>query len=290
MRSPFSGVFSGVAVDPVEKKPLYHWRPGSLILSLGGIGCNLKCPFCQNHQISQISDGHYDGRLLALSPPDIENLAIEAGVSAVAFTYNEPLVHMEYLIKACGYLKARGLATVLVTNGIVNLPPLYELKGLIDGANVDVKAFSKEGYDRIGGDMSSVVKSVEALISMGVHVEITHLLVPGLSNHVEFEKMVRWITNLSRLIPLHISAYHPAYLMKTKPIPVTEIDRFVELAREHLFNVYVGNIPERALNVTKCPNCGEDIVVRMSYNVIANYLDTLGNCGFCGSKVGIVFP
>ncbi|MCX7828310.1 MAG: AmmeMemoRadiSam system radical SAM enzyme [Thermanaerothrix sp.] len=288
LRSPFSGRFSGVAVDPVEKKPLYHWRPGSSILSLGGIGCNLRCPFCQNHHISQIRDGHYEGKLLTLSPPDIEDLANRLGVSAVAFTYNEPLVYMEYIIEASCYLKPRGLGIVLVTNGTVNLTPLYELRGLVDGANVDVKAFSREKYDYLGGDMDSVVRSVEALIAMGVHVEITHLLVPGLSDPGEFTEMVHWIASLSRAIPFHVSAYHPSYLMQTRPIPIKDVDHFAEIARERLLNVYVGNIPERARNVTKCPNCGEDIIVRMGYNIVANYLDALGNCRFCGSNGGVV--
>jgi pyruvate formate lyase activating enzyme len=276
-----------VAVDPVEKKPLYHWRPGSGILSLGGVGCNLRCPFCQNHPISQVQGGCFPGELTLLSPEQVADLAESNGLRAVAFTYNEPLIHMEYLLEASRVLKARGLGVVLVTNGTVSPDPLAELMGLVDAANVDVKAFSQRGYQSIGGDLQSVLRTVESLFHGGVHVEVTHLVVPNLSVEEEFVQMVRWLRDLSPLIPLHISAYHPAFKAKEPPFPVEHLDRLMELAREMLAYVYVGNVPWRGRNITKCPNCGEDMIVRLGYNMVASYLDVSGNCGSCGFPMGV---
>ena len=280
--SPFLGRFPALAVDPVEKKPLYHWRPGSRILSLGGQGCNLGCFFCQNHHLS-----HPEEPLEApfLAPEDLARKA--EGTGAVAFTYNEPLVHPEYLREAGPVLRSRGIRVVWVTNGTIEPAPLEELLEGVDGANVDLKVFSEEGYRSLGGDLASVLRTLGRLHEAKVHLEVTHLVVPGFNDDpVVFAELVEWLAGLSCRIPLHLSRYVPRWRATAPPTDPHLLEAWAQIARRRLRHVYLGNLG--GPSSTRCEHCGRDILVRSEYNTFQRYIDASGNCGFCGGSNGIV--
>ena len=244
--SPYLGNFTSIAVDPIEKKPIYHWRPGSRILSLGSLGCTMRCPFCQNHTIAQ------PGRSRGENPPrtttvSIEELAArtrELGLDSVAYTYNEPVLQAEYILAAAPLLREAGIATVLVSNGMFSTPLLGDLTPAVDAANIDVKCFNSGTYARLGGSLDAVLRTVPGLLSAGVHVEVTTLVVPGISDSPEeFAREVDWLAGLSPDIPLHISRYHPAHNFTAPPTDLALLRRFAAIAGEKLAHVHIGNVP-----------------------------------------------
>ena len=238
--SPYLGKFSSVAIDPIEKKPLRRWRPGTAIYSLGSVGCNATCPFCQNHAIA-----HPDGNvpLKSIPPEDLLTRVRSAGVEAVAYTYNEPTLQAEYILAAAPLLRESGIATVMVTNGLFGEEPREALGTWVDAMNVDVKTFDENAYRRLGGDLAVVRSNVETLVSRGVHVEITNLIVPGVSDkRDDFAALVDWLAGLSREIPLHISRYFPAYKYSAPPTSTTLLRDFERYARDRLDYVYLGNV------------------------------------------------
>ena len=239
--SPYLGRFSSCAVDPVEKKPFYHWRPGTLIFSLGSLGCNMKCPFCQNHAIAQPSGG---GIPLAEIPPDeLVRQVLSRKLSAVAYTYNEPTLQAEYILEAAPLLKNAGIASALVTNGMFSREALSDITPWIDAANVDVKTFDAEKYTVMGGSLGVVRENVEYMVRSGVHVELTNLIVPGISDSPDgFERMVDWIAGISPDIPLHISRYFPAHRYSAPPADIGLMRRFESSARRKLKRVHLGNV------------------------------------------------
>ncbi len=243
------GILTGIALDPIEKKPLYLFYPGSYILSLGSFGCNLKCSFCQNHEISQADESikvYLDKR----SPEEIADLAIELSHETVkknigiAYTYNEPLIGWEYVLDTSVLIRKAGLKNVLVTNGCVNMEILEKLLPYIDAMNVDLKCFHEEGYRELGGDLSAVMSFIEkAAKTPECHVEITSLIVPGLNDKEEdMEKESKWIAELSPDIPLHITRYFPNYRMRTPATELSVLRRLKEIADQDLRYVYLGNV------------------------------------------------
>lgn len=240
--SPFLGRFISGAVDPVEKKPLYHWRPGSLIFSLGGLGCTMRCPFCQNHSIAQ-------PRSLAAPPAElpVEALLDEVRslkLSAVAYTYNEPTLQAEYILAAAPVLRGAGVATVMVTNGLFSDSPAEELTPWLEAANIDVKTFNSEAYAAMGGSLEAVKNNVARLVRAGVHVELTTLVVPGLSDDQdEFVTLTDWIAGLSPQIPFHISRYFPAHKYAAPPTDPDLLRRLRGIAEARLDHVHLGNMP-----------------------------------------------
>ncbi len=233
------GQVTALALDPIEKKPLRRFYPGRMILSVGSYGCNLRCPFCQNHDISM---KRADSRELA--PDELAALAAEAageGNIGVAYTYNEPLIGYEYVLDCAKQVRARGLKNVLVTNGTINSEPLAELLPWIDAMNIDLKCFSDEGYRQLGGLLKPVKETVRAAVSH-CHVEVTTLIVPGISD-IESELMVlaAWLASVDENIPLHISRYTPRYLYAKPSTDVAEVYRLADLARRHLRHVFTGN-------------------------------------------------
>lgn len=238
--SPYLGKFSSAAIDPIEKKPLRRWRPGSAIYSLGSVGCNAYCPFCQNHAIA-----HPDGKvpLKTISPEELLSRARSAGVEAVAYTYNEPALQAEYILAAAPLLREHGVATVMVTNGLFSGEAREAFGMWVDAMNIDVKTFDEATYRGIGGDLSVVRSNVEALVSRGVHVEITNLIVPGVSDaRDDFAALVDWLAGLSREIPLHISRYFPAYKYTAPPTSTALLQQFERYAQGRLEHVYLGNV------------------------------------------------
>ena len=240
LRSPNLNAFSSMAIDPIEKKPLARWRPGTQILSLGGIGCNMDCPFCQN---SSIAHPTAPVTLTRLFPEDILAIAQQHEVQAVAYTYNEPLLQAEFILHAAPVLTEANVATVLVTNGMVSPQPLEELLPHIAAANVDVKCFDPQKYAAMGGSLKTVQATVERMVRGGVHVELTHLVVPKISDDENaFLEMLEWISQLSPEIPLHITRYHPCYRYNEPQTKRSLLDEFGRLARTKLHHVYLGNV------------------------------------------------
>lgn len=243
------GRITSLALDPIEKKPLNCFYPGTRILSLGSYGCNLSCRFCQNHEIAQAGPGSVPYR--EISPRELVSLAVSAksyGNIGAAFTYNEPMISWEYIRDCSLLLHEEGLKSVLVTNGSAEVQVLRELDGLIDAMNIDLKAFSPETYRTfLGGDMDTV----KAFISHAVHVchvELTTLIVPGMNDsEEEMREICAWITSLrggtGRNIPLHISRFFPRYRMTDRPPTKPEtIFRLCRTAQEYLDYVYPGNV------------------------------------------------
>lgn len=237
------GKLTSLALDPIEKKPLRRFHPGSLILSVGSFGCNLRCSFCQNHEISMA--GEAEIQTVEVSPEQLAAKAAELrthGNIGVAYTYNEPLVGYEYVRDCAGLVHERGMINVLVTNGTVEEAPWRQLLPLIDAVNIDLKGFTPEWYHRLGGDLDTVKRSI-ALAAERCHVEVTTLLVTGENDSAEeIRTLAQWLASVSPDIPLHLSRFFPQYKMTDRPpTPVERVYRLAEAAREHLSYVYTGN-------------------------------------------------
>ena len=237
------GKLTSLALDPIEKKPLRHFHPGSLILSVGSFGCNLRCPFCQNHEISMA--GAPDIQTVEISPERLAEQATELrtrGNIGVAYTYNEPLVSYEYVRDCAELVREQGMVNVLVTNGTIEEGPWRALLPLIDAANIDLKGFTPAWYRRLGGDSETVKRSI-ALAAERCHVEVTTLLIPGENDSAEeIRALAQWLAAVSQSIPLHLSRFFPQYKMTDRPpTPVEQVYRLAEAAREYLSYVYTGN-------------------------------------------------
>lgn len=237
------GKLTSLALDPIEKKPLRRFRPRSLILSVGSFGCNLRCPFCQNHDISMAGDGTI--QTMDVSPERLADKAAELiprGNIGVAYTYNEPLVGYEYVRDCAAAVHGRGMVNVLVSNGTIEEQPWRELLPYLDAANIDLKGFTPEWYRRLGGDLDTVKRSI-ALAAEQCHVEVTTLLVPGENDSVnEVRALAQWLASVSPDIPLHLSRFFPQYQMQDHPpTPVERVYQLAEEARNWLAYVYTGN-------------------------------------------------
>ncbi len=237
------GKLTSLALDPMEKKPLRRFYPGSMILSVGSFGCNLRCPFCQNHEISMAGDGGI--QTVEVSPEQLADKAMELrpqGNIGVAYTYNEPLVGYEYVRDCAALVHERGMVNVLVTNGTMEEAPFRALLPLINAANIDLKGFAPAWYRRLGGNLETVKCSI-ALAAERCHVEVTTLLVPGENDSVEeIRDLARWLASVNPKIPLHLSRFFPRYRMTDRPpTPVGSVYALAETAREHLTYVYTGN-------------------------------------------------
>ncbi len=238
--SPYLGRFCSLAVDPIEKKPLRRWRPGTQILSLGSLGCTMSCPYCQNHQISRPTEPM---ELLELSPARLVERCRALGLEAVAYTYNEPTVQAEYILEAAPLLNHSRLATVLVTNGVFSPEFRRLLSPWLAAANVDLKSFKDEVYAQLGGSLAVVKDNISELAAAGVHVELSALVVPGLSDSPEdMASLSRWAAALSPDMPLHLARYFPRYRYQEPPTELELLKRLAEIARENLNYVYLGNI------------------------------------------------
>jgi pyruvate formate lyase activating enzyme len=283
-------------MDPIEKKPLYHWRPGSLIASAGFAGCNLHCPFCQNWHISQIPDaaktnaGGVDLPYDLLSPKELiaavksaysQNAMNEQGSMQIAYTYSEPLIHAEFLIECMREAKSLGIANVIVTNGCINKEPAGTVLSLCDAANIDLKCFSEKTYQEVlGGHLHSVLGFIRIAVTTGVHTEVTTLVVPGLNDgEAELAACAEFIAALNKDIPWHLSAYHPDWKWKAPPTDPAKLTAAAERARHILNYVYTGNI-SGGQSDTLCLHCGKPLVQRSGYRITTAMNN--GNCASCG--------
>jgi pyruvate formate lyase activating enzyme len=279
------GVISGFALDPIEKKPLYHYFPGSNVLSVGSFGCNMRCDFCQNYHISQNVPGSTTG---LISPEEITEQVKKAGNNiGIAFTYNEPVIWFEFVRDVAEKVRAEGFHTVMVSNGFVSEEPLKEYLNLIDAFNIDLKAFSDDFYRKVAGaSLEPVKKALKVIASAGNHLEVTTLLVPGLNDSKnEMEELVKWISGeLGKTVPFHISRYFPMHKRKAGATPTETLMRFYDIAQKNLDYVYVGNIVINAGQNTHCPECKILITGRSGYRV-SHVNTTDGNCAGCGKKI-----
>ncbi len=280
------GLVSSLGFDPIEKKPLYHFYPGKEILSVGSLGCNLKCEFCQNWQISQTSVEDFTRGAEHMKVDELIKIALSNKHNiGIAYTYNEPTVFFEYMIDIAKKAKENKLKNVMVTNGFINKEPLNELNQYIDAYNVDLKAFNESFYLKYTHSMLDPVK--ESLLNIkkaGKHLEITNLIIPDLNdNQEEFLQMVKWIRNyLGKQTVLHISRYYPTYKLKKESTSIDKMLELYKIATHYLDFVFLGNVNLSEGNHTYCPNCGELLISRRGYVTNKQSVSKDGNCLSCG--------
>ncbi len=280
------GEISSIAIDPIEKKPLFHFNPGDSILSVSTIGCNLKCPFCQNWEIA-----HEKVRTRRVAPEQLVKIALERGSKGIAFTYNEPMIWFEFVLDTSRMAAKEGLYNVLVTNGYIEEEPLKLLFQSIHAMNIDLKGWNDEFYlKEIGGKKEIVMRTIEMAYNAGVHVEVTTLVIPGKNDDInELEEEFKWLSSVSKDIPLHLSRYFPNYKYTIPPTPVEKLKEIYNVAKKYLNFVYIGNLWEEEYETTVCPNCGNVVIKRRGYEVEIVGLDEEGGCNKCGYQIARIF-
>ncbi len=274
-----------VSMDPIEKKPLYHYFPGTNIISLGPNACNLKCIWCQNYDVSQ-----NEVPTRSVSPEVLLNVANSNDVVGVAFTYTEPLMMYEFIIDTAKLFKEYNKKIVLVTNGYINRKPLEKLLPFVDAMNIDLKGFSDEFYKKYtNGILDYVLDTIKIAYKAGVFIEITNLLIPNLNDELaEIEGMAKWISKLSPDIPLHFSRYFPTYKCNQPPTPEKTIYSAYSIAKKYLNFVYPGNIKINGLSNTYCKKCNHLLVERPGLFVAKTFFDENGLCPNCGEDNNFV--
>jgi len=287
------GRSSGFCIDPIEKKPLNHFLPGTPVLSFGTAGCNLACKFCQNWDISKSRE--IDTLADAASPELLARAARQLGCRSVAYTYNDPIVFLEYAVDTARACRAAGIRNVAVTNGYICAEPRAEFFAEMDAANVDLKAFGDGFYRKLtGSELQPVLETIEYLVKeTDVWVELTTLLIPGANDSdAELERLSAWVgKRLGPDVPLHFSAFHPDFKMLDTPAtPHATLLRARTIARRAGLNyVYVGNVHDLDASSTYCPGCGEMLIGRDWYQLSRWHLDDAGHCRSCGHGVAGVF-
>ncbi len=287
------GLSSGLAIDPVEKKPLYHFLPGSTVYSFGTAGCNLTCKFCQNWQISKA----HETQILAYkaSPKDIAVAAKKNHCDSVAYTYNEPTIFLEYAVDSAKECHKAGINAIAVTNGYICPGAREEMYKYMDAANVDLKGFTDDFYKRIiGGRLQPVLDTLKYIKhETNVWLEITTLLIPDENDSPEeLDKACKWVVdNLGPDVPMHFSAFHPAYQMLDKSsTPAATVRYAREIAMKNgVRYAYTGNIIDAEGDSTYCHNCGKRIIERQAFTVTDYQLTATGNCKFCDTLCAGVF-
>jgi len=275
------GLVSALALDPVEKKPLYHFYPGTKILSVGGFGCNFTCNFCQNHEISQHTASDLSRRL---DPGELVKRACETADNiGLAFTYNEPVISFEYIVATAALARTEGLKVVMVSNAYIASEPLAELLAYTDAWNIDLKGFTEEFYRRnCGGSLLPVLSAISQVKKAKQHLELSCLVIPGKNDgEREMTEMFKWIaSNTGKDTVLHLLRYFPRYRLETPPTPVEDIIRLRELARVYLDNVYTGNMSDQEGSGSYCPACSTVYITRVNYQVSTRL--TTNQCPECG--------
>ncbi|MEO0141954.1 MAG: AmmeMemoRadiSam system radical SAM enzyme [candidate division WOR-3 bacterium] len=276
------GETTSIAMDPIEKKPLYHFYPGTQILSVACNSCNMRCPFCQNWEISQ-----KEVQTEYLSPQTLLKIYIDHPSIGVAYTYTEPLMWYEYLLDVTKLIRENGGKNVLVTNGLINEKPLLELLPYIDALNIDLKSINPEVYKKkLGGDLDTVKKTIE-LSHRQCFIEITNLIVTGLNDKPEeIDALIDYVASIDKNIPLHFSRYYPNYKYTKPPTPISTLQDAYQRAKEKLNFVYLGNIPGEDGSNTYCPGCGNLLIERMYFKAIIKGLME-NRCARCGLEINI---
>ncbi|NLO74365.1 MAG: AmmeMemoRadiSam system radical SAM enzyme [candidate division WS1 bacterium] len=287
LRSLNYGRVTSIGVDPIEKKPLYHFFPGSTILSLGTFGCNLSCAFCQNWQISKGTPPSDE------VPPEqaarmAEQYQTSHGNLGIAYTYNEPFIWYEYVQDTARLIRDLGMKNVLVTNGMVEKEPLLELLPLIDAMNVDIKFWSRKLYTELCGGPGWRARETVELATGKCHVEITVLIIPGYNDtDEELGNIFAWAADVDPNMAVHLSRYHPAYKLSAPPTPPETMLHAYDLARQRLNYVYLGNVHLPGTTDTECAECGAVLVERSDYRGVPLGVNREGRCKSCGAEAPI---
>ncbi|MDA3930694.1 MAG: AmmeMemoRadiSam system radical SAM enzyme [Prolixibacteraceae bacterium] len=288
LSSEVYGKLSAMNTDPIEKKPLYHFFPGKEILSIGTMGCNLHCVFCQNHALSQCNNRkpvlkkniHSDD-LLDLIIKDQNNIGI-------SFTYNEPTVNYEYVMEIARLVKMRSKFTVMVSNGYINPDPLALLTEYIDAFNIDLKGFNNSFYKKYSkATLAPVLESLLQIKKSGKHLEITNLVIPTINDDEdEFEAMCKWISReLGEDTILHLSRYFPRYELSQYPTPPEILFHLYDIAKNYLNHVYLGNMATELYSNTSCPKCKHTIIERTYFHIVKSGITDDGKCIKCGTSI-----
>ena len=277
------GQASAIAMDPIEKKPLYHFYPGSQILSIGTVGCNFSCDFCQNYHLVEATVPVED-----VTPEVLVSAAKKHDSIGLAYTYNEPFISFEFVLDCAALARKEKLKNVLVTNGSYNPEPFAELLPYIDAMNIDLKSIRPQFYKKYcHARLEPVLASIETA-QKSCLVELTNLVVTGLNDSdQDLQDLVDWVAKLNPEIPLHFSAYRPMYKMSNPPTPIERLRKAYELAKEKLKWVYVGNVYMDVGEDSLCPNCGALLVKRRGYAVRVNDLEG-SHCGKCKTRLNFV--
>jgi len=276
-----------VHIDPVEKKPFFHVLPKSLSFSLASAGCNLRCKFCQNWQISQVSpletmNSYYP-------PEDIVSMAQKKACKSIAYTYTEPTNFYEYMLETARIARKKSLLNVCHSNGYINQEPLKELTAYLDAANIDLKGFSSAFYNKLcEAELEPVLQTIKTLKQAGVWVELTNLVIPGYNDDTTMViNMCEWVKkNVGVDMPIHFSRFFPMYKMTSiPPTPVSTLEKVREIAlKTGLRYPYIGNIPGHPGENTYCPQCKRLLIHRSGYNILENHIKK-GRCSYCNEKI-----
>lgn len=279
------GRISSIAMDPIEKKPLYHFHPATKILSVGSWGCNMTCPWCQNCEISQQTP-----QTQKVDPQRLIQIAIDRGSSGIAYTYNEPIVWFEFVLDISRMATAEGLYNVLVTNGYISPDPFRLLLQTIQAMNIDLKGFDPKFYTkRCSADIEPVKQNIITAVTEGVHVELTTVVIPGENDSPEkIEEESQWIASISPDIPLHLSLYFPAYRFNKPPTDFQAVTELWKIAKRHLKYVYIGNQQNPEFESTICPNCQNLLIERKGYQTTIVGINEGGKCTQCQSRIPIL--
>jgi pyruvate formate lyase activating enzyme len=279
---------SALHYDPIEKKPLYHFYPGSVILSIGSVGCNLNCSFCQNCDISRADVPGYPW-FKDYSVGDVVSMAsAQPGNIGISFTYNEPTISYEYMMEISQLASSAGLKTAMVSNGYINPDPLVRLLPFMDAFNIDLKAFRDDFYRKhTGARLAPVLETLRILKEAGKHFEITNLVIPGLNDDpVIFGEMTDWIAGeLGEYSVLHISRYFPHHRMNRPATPVSTLEQLYGIAKQRLHNVYLGNVTSRDGRNTYCIQCGELLISRNGYRTSLRGIAPDLHCKNCNTPI-----
>jgi len=277
-----------IHIDPIEKKPFFHVAPGEPVFSLAVAGCNMRCIFCQNWQISQSRPDETEN--YHLSPEEIVEKTIENNCKFIAYTYTEPTVFYEYMLDIAKLAREKGIKNTMHSCGYINAQPLKELLKYMDAVNVDLKGFSEEFYAKIGllAQLKPVLETLKIIKEEGVWLEITNLIIPNFNDDPKkIKEMCIWIKeNLGDEVPLHFSRFVPNFkLQNLPPTPVEKLEEAYKIAKDvGLKYVYIGNVPGHRGENTYCPNCGKIVVKRIGYEILENNIKD-GKCNFCGYKI-----
>ncbi len=281
---------SSVAVDPIEKKPLFHFYPGSLSFSMGSIGCNFRCPYCQNWSISQADLDEIGTR--EILPEEAIKMAQENNCQSISWTYNEPTMWFEYTYDSAKLAHKNDLKTVYVTNGYMSSESLDLIAPHLDAANVDLKGMSDKFYRELcQARLEPVLENIQTMHDKNIHLEITNLVIPGYNDSEEdLQSLLKFVADVDVNIPLHFTRFYPHYKMnQVPPTPVETLDKAYEMARKAgIKYVYLGNVPGSDGENTKCPDCGELLIQRNGFSVGTNNLKKDKKCPQCGAGIDIV--
>jgi len=289
------GKAMGLHDDPVEKKPLYHFLPGSRLLSFGTVGCNFGCEFCQNWEMSQVNKQQENITALiermsvTALPEDLVKMAIRVGARGIAYTYNEPAIFAEYAHDTMMAAKKAGLKNVYVSNGFESVETFEYLKDYLDAINIDLKSFRAEFYREVcKAKIEPVKENIKRFFEAGIETEVTTLVIPGLNDSdEELKDIATFLVKISPDIPWHISAYYPAYKLDLPPTPVKSLERAYVIGRqEGLKYVYVGNVADEARSTTFCPKCRSELIRRLGYQTeVGEFSLDKSTCKKCGEKI-----